>query len=170
MPHTSHARRMLHRSNETVFVTEANQCQLSILYFLFSIFSLLFTWHIALKWKQQFIYNKINGRQIVSTVIVFFFLLLLLLFCIACVQTTALVFSWTSAKCLEANNKRMKESWERKNSPSKIHDNKSISMFSMTGIVSMRKPLVLVNGTVFTWKSGIKSNFIIFNTFASNLE
>lgn len=65
----------------------------------------------ALKWKQQFIYNKINGRQIVSTAPVWAFL-----FRIACTQTIALLFSLASANCLEVidnNRTKKKECWKK---------------------------------------------------------
>lgn len=91
-----------HRSNESVLVTETNQCQLLPFFFLF--YTFFFTCRNALKLMQQYIYNKINGRQIVSTAsdCGSFFR-------IACTQTIALAFNLTSAQCLEVNNKRMKK-------------------------------------------------------------
>lgn len=102
-----------HQCNETAFfvvvVTEANQCRLChsfVVFFPFLLFPTL-TWHIALKWKQQisiYIYNKINGRQIVSTVLVFCFSSHRV-----CTNNRIFAFSLVSAQCLEVNtNKRMK--------------------------------------------------------------
>lgn len=135
--------------------------------------SFFFTWRNALKLKQQCIYNKINGRQIVSTVsdCGSFFR-------IACTQKIALAFNLTSAKCLEVNNRRMKKKkncWEKLKF---IETNRFQYFWWQTCCRWRAKWMTRACESVWVclgwWKlnlqSGMKYNFITFNTSMSNCQ